>query len=312
MVSLSSKLLMFALGKLGSINPIKNPGFVDRVIKGRSKPVKHANKKGYILSIKETENKSRYVVIKKDNNVETKKVVYYLHGGSFVMRSIKMYEEFSYNFCNIRDDVEVYLLDYSLAPEFKYPTQLNEALDVWNEITKTFKPEDIIIGGDSSGGNLSMALIHKLKKEMNIAPRAGFFISSDIDMTFSGESFYTNYRKDIMIGEKNTTLTKEKWEIITHSEALTAVIGDADRKDPYISPLFGDFSSFPKSLFIISNNEMILDDTLRAVEKIKSNGGEVELFVKDGMFHDYPITGSFTPEGKEAINKMKKFILESF
>jgi len=312
MVSITSKLVMFALGKLGSCNPIKNPDFVEKVKKGRSKPVKHSHKKGYILSIKETKNKSRYIVIKKDNNVEAKKVVYYLHGGSFVMRGLSMYEDFCYNFCNIRDDVEVYMLDYSLAPEHQYPTQLNEALDVWNEITKTFKPEDVIIGGDSSGGNLSMALIHKLKKEMNIAPKAGFFISSDIDMTFSGESFYSNYGKDIVVGEKDCVLTKEKWEIITNSEALTAVIGDADRKDPYISPLFGDFSSFPKSLFIISNNEMILDDTLRAVDKIKSNGNEVELFVKEDMFHDYPVTASFTPEGKEAIEKIKKFILESY
>jgi len=312
MTSLSAKFLKFGLSKFGSINPIKNPGYVDRVIKGRSKPVKHANKKGYLLTLKETENKTKYVVIKKDNGVEAKKVVYYLHGGSFIMRMIKSYEEFCYNFCDIREDVVVYLLDYSLAPDFKYPTQLNEALDIWNEITKTFKAEDVIIGGDSSGGNLSMALIHKLRKESNIAPKAGFFISSDIDMTFSGESFYTNYGKDIMVGEKNGVLTKEKWEILSNSVHLTAVIGDADRKDPYVSPLFGDFSTFPKSFFIVSDTEMILDDTLRAVDKIKSNGNEVELFVKEGMFHAYPIMGSFTPEGKEAIEKIKKFILGSF
>jgi len=312
MVSKSSKLLMVILGKLGSINPIKNPGFVNRVIKGRSKPVKHSNKKGYLLCLKETANKSRYVIIKKDSAVEPKKIVYYLHGGSFIMRSIKMYEKFCHNFCDISDDVVVYLLDYSLAPEFKYPTQLNEALDVWNEITKLYKPEDVVIGGDSSGGNLSMALIHLLKKEKNIAPRAAFFISSDIDMTFSGKSFYNNYRKDIMVGEKNCTLTKEKWEILSNSLVLTAIVGDNDRKNPYISPLFGDFTTFPRSFFIVSSNEMILDDTLRAVEKIESNGNEVELFVKEGMFHDYPINGSFTPEGKEAINKIKKFILESF
>jgi len=45
---------------------------------------------------------------------------------------IKPNEEFCFNFCDIRDAVVVYILDYSLAPEFKYPTQLNEIVDVWN------------------------------------------------------------------------------------------------------------------------------------------------------------------------------------
>lgn len=295
------------------MNPINKPEFFDRVIKGRSKPVTHKNKKGYILSIKETENKSRYIILKKDNKVEAKKVVYYMHGGGYIMRMISMYEDFCYRFCDLRDDIEVVLLDYSLAPENKYPTQLNEATDVWNEITKTFKPEDIIVGGDSSGGNLSLALIHKLKKEMNVAPRAGFFFSPDTDLGLTAKSYFDNYRNDIMFGEKNGVLTKEKWEKFKNSKLYTAVIDETtDLKDPYVSPLYGDFTTFPKSFFNVGTYEMALDDSLRIVEKIKANGNEVELLNKEGMFHVYPINGSFTPEGKEALGKVDNFIIDSF
>jgi len=312
MVSFTSRLLQFALRQFGSINPFVNPGFVERVMKGRSKPVKHADKKGYTLELKETENKSQYVILKKDNQVEAKKVVYYMHGGAYVMRMIGMYEDFCFRYCDLREDVEVVLLDYSLAPEHKYPTQLNEALDVWNELTKTFKPEDIIVGGDSSGGNLSLALILKLQKEQNVAPKAGFFFSPDTDLTFSGKSIFDNYGKDIMVGEKNVTLTQEKWEQLKNAEIYTCAIGDADRTDPYVSPLFGDYTTFPRSIFVVGGDEMTLDDTLRVVDKIKANGHEVELINKEGMFHVYNVNGSFTPEGKETNAAVDKFIAESF
>jgi len=312
MVSLLNSILQFGLRQFGNLNPIKNPGFVERVIKGRSKPVTHANKKGYTLELKETENKSKYIILKKDNNVEAKKVVYYMHGGAYLMRMISFYENFCYRYCDLREDVEVVLLDYSLAPENKYPTQLNEALDVWNELNKTYKPEDIIVGGDSSGGNLSLALTLKLQKEMNVAPKAGFFFSPDTDFTFSGKSFFDNYGKDITVGEYNGTLTEEKLEIIKNSEIYTGFLGEADRTNPYVSPLFGDYTTFPRSIFVVGGNEMTLDDTLRVVDKIKANGNEVELINKEGMFHVYSINGSFTSEGKEANAAVEKFIVESF
>jgi len=312
MVSVRSKLFKFAIRRLGNMNPITNPGIVQRIIKGRSKPEKHASKKGYILEFKETENKSKYIVLKKDNKVEAKKVIYYMHGGAYIMKMISTYEKFCFRYCKLRDDVEVVLLDYSLAPENKYPTQLNEALDVWNELTKTFKPEDIIVGGDSSGGNLSLALILKLQKEQNISPKAGFFFSPDTDLTFSGKSFFDNYGKDILVGEKNATLTPEKWEIIKNAEVYISVLGDAERTDPYISPLFGDYTTFPRSIFVVGGNEMSLDDTLRVVEKIKANGHKVELINKKDMFHCYSVSAGFTPEAKETNAAVDKFIIESF
>jgi len=312
MVSFTSKVLIFFLGKFGNINPVQNPGFVDKVMKGRSKPVTHKYKKGYILSIMETKNKSRYFLLKKDNNVEAKKVIYYMHGGCYIMRGVSIYEDFCYRFCDLKDDIEVILLDYSLAPEYKYPTQLNEAYDVWNELTKTFKPEDIIVGGDSSGGHLSLSLIHKLKKEKNVAPRAGFFFSPDTDIGLTAKSYFDNYRKDIVAGDKNGTMTNELLEQFKKSTVFSAAFENVDTKDPYVSPLYGDFTTFPKSLFIVSNNEISLDDTLRVVAKIKENGNEVELLNKEDMFHAYPIIGSFTPEGKEALEKVNKLIMDSF
>ncbi|OUM69928.1 hypothetical protein PIROE2DRAFT_66773, partial [Piromyces sp. E2] len=139
----------------------------------------------------------------------TKKVIYYIHGGNYVKGLTPMYESLVYPLCDISDDIQVVLLDYSLAPDNKYPIQLNEAVDVWEELTKDFQPKDIIIGGDSSGGHLALTLLEKLKNDKNESPKAAFFISPWTDMTCSGESYFTNYQKDVNLGLPGTLLTKE-------------------------------------------------------------------------------------------------------
>ncbi|OUM67781.1 hypothetical protein PIROE2DRAFT_4735 [Piromyces sp. E2] len=293
MVSISSKILQYFLYRRGNINCLKNPNVIDNLKRGRHR------------------KNSRYVIIKKDNGIEPKKVIFYMHGGAYIVGLISVYERYWHSFCNLRDDIEIVLMDYSVAPEHKYPTQINETIDVWFELTKTIKQENIIVGGDSAGGNLALVLINKLQKEYGLSPKGAVLFSPWTDMTLSGKSIYDNYTKDVLSGDYNHPLTKENYEIYKNSE-IFSFIGDADRKDPYISPFFDDYKIFPKSLFFVGGNEMILDDTLRVVEKIKQNGNEVTLINKEEMFHVYPIFGSFTPEGKEALKIIQDFVLECF
>ena len=316
MSSTKTKLFKFVWGNL--IKPMsKNPSLGKRNIMNNS-PIK-----GYITKVEETEKKSKYILMKKDNNVEAKKVIYYMHGGVYLYGLNNMYKAFGCVLCDLRDDIEVILLDYSLAPEHTYPTQLNEALDVWMELTKTFDPKDIIVGGDSAGGNLALVLIEKLKNYYNVAPGAGIFLSPWTDMTCSSESFYRNYTKDIIVGGTKGLLTKEMVEKMKNSITYS-FIGTAERTDPYISPIFADYSTFPKSIFFVGDEEMLLDDTLTVVKKIRENPeNQVEVIVKEGMFHVYPIIGSFSifntkhdrytiPEGKEGIERIKQFILDYY
>jgi len=305
MSSTKTKLFKFFWGNV--VRPMYQSSLTTNI---SNKSVKHSSIKGYISEVKETENKTKYIRIKKDNNVESKKVIYYMHGGTYLYGLNNMYKAFACVLCDLRDDLEVILLDYSLAPQHTYPTQLNEAMDVWTELTKTFNTQDIVIGGDSAGGNLALVLIYKLKKELNLSPGAAFFFSPWTDMTCTSESFYRNYTKDIIVGG-SVPLTKEHVEKMKQSITYS-FIGDAERTDPYISPIFADYTTFPKSLFFVGGAEMLLDDTVNLVKKIRENPeNEVDLIVKEGMFHVYPIY-SFIPESKEAQEKIKEFIYESF
>ncbi|OUM69929.1 hypothetical protein PIROE2DRAFT_2128 [Piromyces sp. E2] len=312
MVSIRGRLFRFIMRKKLNINPIIHQDIIESIKKAGEGYMKDVYQKGYTFTRKETENKTKYIEFTKDSNQPAKKVLYYMHGGAYIAGLTSNFFTFAYPFCDIRDDIKVVLIDYKLAPEHKYPSQINEAIDLWDELMKEYTPDDIVVGGDSSGGNLAMVLIHKLKKERNVAPKGAFFLSPWTDMTCSGKSYYDNYPVDVQIGEAGEALTKEKEDIIQNS-GLFCFIGDADKKDPYISPMFGDFSTFPKSLFIVGSDEVLLDDTLKVIKKIKENDkNEVELINKEGMFHTYPIYFNIVPEGREAHERIREFIVECF
>ena len=87
-----------------------------------------------------------------------------LHGGAYV-QSLKDAHAGMMKLYSDNRQYEVYSLDYRVAPKNPYPAALEDALISYNLlISRGFSPENIIIAGDSAGGNLALALTFKLKE----------------------------------------------------------------------------------------------------------------------------------------------------
>ncbi|MBQ7433062.1 MAG: alpha/beta hydrolase [Lachnospiraceae bacterium] len=269
--------------------------------------------KEYLFEKKTTQSGTSYHVIQKKGHKKTEKVIYYLHGGCYICGLTNNYHSFLREFCEMEESITIVLLDYKTAPEYRYPVQLNEAMDLWDELTEGqgYLPSNIVIGGDSSGGNLALALMLKIRDECGKMPAGAFLLSPWTDMTMSGNSYVRNYLKDVEIGEKKTVLTEEKRERLMESD-LYSFIGDADRKSPYISPLFGNYEGFPPMFFAVGDDEMLLDDTLGVVEKLENAKVPVICERKPDMFHTYVLYKNLMPESKDSFFRMKRFIQENF
>lgn len=315
MVSFSGSVFNFLMTSMLKISGIR--GNMDSyILKQRKEISEFKARKGYKVTFKKTEKNTRYLIFQKDTDTPIKKIFYYIHGGAYIMGLSSIYYNLSYNFCNLKDDLAVVLLDYSLAPEYIHPTQINEAMDVWKELIKEFKPENIIVGGDSAGGNCAMALVQQIANQKMNLPKAAIFISPVTDYSNSFESHFKNYQKDILFGNPKEPLTKEFHEEMLKKGLNSYYVGDMpieDRKNPLISPAFGNFTTFPKSLFFVGSDEMLLDDTLNVVNKIKkeNKNAEVECIVQEGMIHCYPIYTTLVSESKQAQEKIKSYLLEN-
>ncbi|MCI7262159.1 MAG: alpha/beta hydrolase, partial [Clostridiaceae bacterium] len=117
------------------------------------------------------------------------------------------------------------------------------------------------------------------------------------DVSLSGASYETNYEIDPLFGNSRENMLYQ-----------CSYIGDADPKNPYLSPLFGDFTGFPPMLFQVGSYEVLLDDTRAAAKKAREAGVKVRCSVYDGMFHVFQMGLDLIPESREAWEEAEEYL----
>ena len=309
MPSIRSVILKALLFRTNNFNPNRKKDVIASIKKVSAPQINDKMPKGYVRETLTTKNKTRYERLTAKGAVKADKAVLYFHGGGYIAGLMQFYRQLAHPFCAVAGKSELFLLDYSLSPEHVFPTQLNEALDLWNELCTThgFLPENIVIGGDSAGANLTLAFMLKLRDMKRPMPRAGFCFSAWTDMNGNGDSFEKNYSRDIMFGEPGKKACVEKKDEYLNG-SVYSFIGDADRNHPYISPVYGDYTGFPPMFMCAGDHEMLLDDTLRVIKKLEKAGVRVVYDIQPGMFHTYPLYAKFIPEGESTFKKLMIFL----
>ena len=165
--------------------------------------------------------------------------------------------------------------EYRLAPENPYPAAVEDALAMWDYLMYMgYGARDIVVAGDSAGGNLALELCLKLKEQGRAQPRALLLFSPWTDMTASGKSYKSCKALDPM-------LTYEYIEAVR--AAYTGP--DADWAKPCYSPLFADLRGLPPTLVQVGTNEILRSDSERLVEAIHRAGGYAVLEVYAECWH---------------------------
>lgn len=227
---------------------------------------------------------------------DSEKALLYLHGGAWVTGSPQSYRVLTSHLAHLTG-VTVYSLDYRLAPEHPYPAGLDDCMAAYRALlAKGIFPENIVIAGDSAGGNLALALALRLKDEKIPQPAALAVFSPVTDLTASGESYRTNAKNDVVFSP----------DLMPRFAPIYAP--NADLRDPYVSPLFGDPKGLPSTLFQVAGTELLLDDSVRMAEKMRIAGISVTLDVWPGLWHVWHLSGAVLPEAVQAIEKAAEYI----
>ena len=141
--------------------------------------------------------------------------------------------------------MDVLSFDYRLAPEHPYPAATEDAMKAWDYLMLLgYGARDVIVAGDSAGGNLALSLVFKLKEQQRLLPRGLVLMSPWTDLTSSGDSHRTK-------AELDPVLDADYLE-----RMITNYAPERDLEDPYISPLFGDFEGFPPVYIQAGDNEV--------------------------------------------------------
>lgn len=220
----------------------------------------------------------------------------YIHGGGWVAGSPETHRALTWRLSR-QIGIPVFAIDYRLAPEHPFPAGLDDCIAAYRALLdKDIAAASIVVGGDSAGGNLTMALALRLKDEGVPLPAALICLSPALDFTYSGTSVMENAKADtFFIPEIMGTVAP-----VYHP--------DTDAKHPYLSPVFADASGLPPTLFQVGETEMLRDDSTRMAANMKAAGNtEVVLEVWPKVWHVWQIMADQLPEGEQAVRKITDF-----
>jgi acetyl esterase/lipase len=208
---------------------------------------------------------------------DKRKALIYHHGGGHMFGSPLSHRHLVSRLAKAAG-VVAFNMEYRLAPEHPYPSALEDALAAYRYVSSEgFKPRNVVLGGESAGGNLTAALLLKLRAEHLEHPAGAYLLSPWLDLTQSGESYEARAPHDPM-------LTRAALERC--SEAYRAgVSGD----DPFVSPLMADLTGLPALFIQVGADEVLLSDSLDFTRRAALAGVEVQLQVWPEMVHAWPL-----------------------
>ncbi|MBO5565994.1 MAG: alpha/beta hydrolase [Succinivibrio sp.] len=231
------------------------------------------------------------------------RVILQLHGGGYVLGLNDNYRKFAQKQADSIKADTVYMFDYRHAPQHTYPAALEDAVIAYKKVLADGNnPENIILMGDSAGGNLALVLGVRLR-ELNLPqPRAMILMSPWTAMN-DVPSHLNNQTKDAVLG-KNTPLFPEMYKL-SYAKGYNSA-------DPKLSPLYADLSGLPPMLIQTGSYELLYSDSVLLNKAADKAGVKNKLSVYNGMPHDFMLVLPELPQTIAAFEEMGAFADEIF
>ena len=223
------------------------------------------------------------------------KVVLYFHGGAYVMGSARTHLAPLSRLARLTG-LQIVVPDYRLAPEHPAPAAFQDAVVAHVALlAKGYQPQDIILGGDSAGGGLALALMADLCAR-NLRPAGLFAFSPWTDFAMSGDSLRRNAAIDpaLPVGRMR--------------ETVDLVLQGFPPQDPRISPLYAPFNAPPPVFVQVGAEEILLDDSFRMAQVLRDAGGQVTCDVWNGCPHVWHMLDGYIPEARAALVATAAFV----
>ena len=236
-----------------------------------------------------------YVAAPTDLDPADTRVYLELHGGAFIVGGGELCRGNAIVTAR-KFGMRVWAVDYRMPPDHPYPAPVDDCLTVYRSLLRDHRPDEIVVGGVSAGGTLAAALSLRARDEGIAMPAAAVLLTPAMDLTQSGDTWQTNFGVDKVLTVRDPS-------------TFQLYAGGHDMRDPYISPVYADFSGgFPPSFLGSGTRDVLLSDTVRMHAALRGAGVPAELHVLEAAPHGF-FRGA-TPEDHHLNREVRRFIDE--
>jgi acetyl esterase/lipase len=222
-----------------------------------------------------------------------KRRIAYLHGGGFVAGGFHSHRSLL-GWLSEAAGCAILSIEYSLAPEAKYPTQVNEAKRVWEWLAGHGPLEDDVaearfIAADSAGAAIAVAMMLSLRASGGVLPDAAAFFCAMLDLNAETSAFIRSSQR-------------------LHDMVLAYVRNGRDLTDPAACPMLAPLQGLPPMLLQTGSFDDARADSERFAERAISAGIDAKLVVWPDMFHVWHRFAPLLPEAKGALTEAGSFL----
>jgi acetyl esterase/lipase len=254
-------------------------------------------------------------------NARPERRLLYLPGGGFVVGSPRSHRAITARLSRAAA-AAVLAVDYRLMPEHPRTACIQDCRDAYRWILEhgppahggepaalrpASRPAVLLVAGDSAGGNLALMCLAWARDQGLRRADAALVMSPATDLTLASPSLRSNAATDVMLGPMLRPLTRVPRAMLLW---LCFVTHRMNPRDPQISPLLGDLSGLPPVLVHASESEMLLQDSVRYVNKARASGTDAVLQTWPAMPHVWHAFVGHLPEAEEAFRHMERWLAE--
>lgn len=230
----------------------------------------------------------------------TSKVIFQLHGGGYILPLGNSHRNLAAALINKLGVKEVVAVDYRIAPQHTYPGALEDSFKVYQELIKKVNPADIIITGDSAGGNLAVELALKIKEKNLPQPSMLILMSPWATLGTTPKSREENFEKDLILGENNPMMYQEVQN--------PSYLGKYSPQDPRLSPIYADLKGLPPMLIQVGSYELFRDEGFQLAFKAASDNVKVTITSYPEMSHDFSLVLPELDDSRSALDEVASFV----
>jgi cation diffusion facilitator CzcD-associated flavoprotein CzcO/acetyl esterase/lipase len=216
--------------------------------------------------------------------------VLYLHGGAYCIGSPRTHRSLTTRL-SLSSGLPVFAADYRLAPEHPFPAALDDALAAYRALRAD---GPVIVGGDSAGGGLALALAMALRDAGEPLPASLLLLSP------LGDAVLPDPLPPPPPGE---AMLSAAWA----ETCVDHYRGQHSAAEPGISPLRGNLRGLPPTLIQAGTDELLHDQALALETALKTAGVHTLCEITQHRWHVFQLHGGVLKSADEAITRLASF-----